>query len=92
MSDGALALADAAGGPAVGRMGSVPRMDLTFTERETAFRDELRAWLEANHPGAEPDGDDDELRVPPRLAADAARGRLGRRLTGRRSTAAAARR
>ena len=29
-------------------------MDLTFTTRETAFRDELRAWLAANDPGAEP--------------------------------------
>jgi alkylation response protein AidB-like acyl-CoA dehydrogenase len=29
-------------------------MDLTFSERETAFRDELRAWLADNHPGHEP--------------------------------------
>jgi alkylation response protein AidB-like acyl-CoA dehydrogenase len=29
-------------------------MDLTFSERELAFRDELRAWLAANDPGAEP--------------------------------------
>src|SRR6476659_589905 len=29
-------------------------MDLTFSERETAFRDELRAWLADNHPGPEP--------------------------------------
>ena len=35
------------------------RVDLTFTERETAFRDELRAWLAANDPGAEPEGDED---------------------------------
>ncbi len=34
-------------------------MDLTFSEQESAFRDELRAWFEENHPGAEPDGDDD---------------------------------
>jgi len=34
-------------------------MDLTFSERETAFRDELRAWFEANDPGAEPHGDED---------------------------------
>jgi alkylation response protein AidB-like acyl-CoA dehydrogenase len=33
-------------------------MDLTFSESETAFRDELRAWLDANAPGAEPDGED----------------------------------
>jgi alkylation response protein AidB-like acyl-CoA dehydrogenase len=29
-------------------------MDLTFSERETAFRDELRAWFGANDPGPEP--------------------------------------
>ena len=35
-------------------------MDLTFSEREIAFRDELRGWLAANLPGAEPveEGDD----------------------------------
>ncbi len=33
-------------------------MDLTFSEREMAFRDELRAWLESNPPGPEPDGED----------------------------------
>jgi alkylation response protein AidB-like acyl-CoA dehydrogenase len=32
-------------------------MDLTFSASEQAFRDELRAWLGANHPGPEPDGD-----------------------------------
>jgi alkylation response protein AidB-like acyl-CoA dehydrogenase len=34
-------------------------MDLTFTERETAFRDELRAWLAENHPGEPPIPEDD---------------------------------
>jgi alkylation response protein AidB-like acyl-CoA dehydrogenase len=34
-------------------------MDLTFSERELAFRDELRAWFEAFDPGPEPDGDED---------------------------------
>jgi alkylation response protein AidB-like acyl-CoA dehydrogenase len=34
-------------------------MDLTFDERELAFRDELRAWLRANPPGDEPHGDED---------------------------------
>ncbi|MGI8781505.1 MAG: acyl-CoA dehydrogenase family protein [Solirubrobacteraceae bacterium] len=29
-------------------------MDLTFSARETAFRDELRAWFAANDPGPEP--------------------------------------
>src|SRR5437588_8321955 len=33
-------------------------MDLTFTEREGAFRDELRSWLSENHPGTEPDGEE----------------------------------
>ena len=32
-------------------------MDLTPSPSEQAFRDELRAWLEANHPGPEPEGD-----------------------------------
>jgi alkylation response protein AidB-like acyl-CoA dehydrogenase len=34
-------------------------MDLTFSERELAFRDELRAWFDAFDPGPEPDGDED---------------------------------
>jgi len=34
-------------------------MDLTFTDRETAFRDELRAWFAANRPGEEPTHDED---------------------------------
>src|SRR4051794_20041261 len=34
-------------------------MDLTFTERETAFRDELRAWFASNRPGDEPVHDED---------------------------------
>src|SRR5215211_273802 len=33
-------------------------MDLTFSEREAAFRDELRAWFAANDPGPEPSGDE----------------------------------
>ena len=32
-------------------------MDLTPTPQEQAFRDDLRGWLEANHPGPEPEGD-----------------------------------
>jgi alkylation response protein AidB-like acyl-CoA dehydrogenase len=32
-------------------------MDLTFSERETAFRDELRGWLAENQPGAKPAAD-----------------------------------
>jgi alkylation response protein AidB-like acyl-CoA dehydrogenase len=34
-------------------------MDLTFTEQETAFRDELRAWLAENHPGETPESDEE---------------------------------
>jgi len=33
-------------------------MDLTFTEAETAFRDELRGWLAENRPGETPEGED----------------------------------
>ena len=36
-------------------------MDLTFNEAETAFREELRAWLRDNAPGDEPTGDDDAI-------------------------------
>jgi alkylation response protein AidB-like acyl-CoA dehydrogenase len=32
-------------------------VDLTFTESQLAFRDELRAWFAANPPGEAPDGD-----------------------------------
>lgn len=34
-------------------------MDLTFSETETAFRDELRAWFESNDPGPEPTTEDE---------------------------------
>jgi alkylation response protein AidB-like acyl-CoA dehydrogenase len=33
-------------------------VDLTLSPSEESFRDELRAWLDANHPGREPEGDD----------------------------------
>jgi alkylation response protein AidB-like acyl-CoA dehydrogenase len=33
-------------------------MDLTLSPSEQEFRDELRAWIEQNHPGEEPQGDD----------------------------------
>ena len=33
-------------------------MDLTLTDSEAAFRDEVRSWLEENHPGPSPEGDD----------------------------------
>ena len=34
-------------------------MDLTFNEREIAFRDELRGWFAENPPGEEPAHDED---------------------------------
>jgi alkylation response protein AidB-like acyl-CoA dehydrogenase len=34
-------------------------MDLTFSDAELAFRDELRAWFSDNGPGREPEGDED---------------------------------
>ena len=34
-------------------------MDLTFSDGELAFRDELRAWFAANDPGTEPTGGED---------------------------------
>jgi alkylation response protein AidB-like acyl-CoA dehydrogenase len=36
-----------------------PQMDLTLSPSEIEFRDEFRAWLEANQPGPEPTGDED---------------------------------
>src|SRR3954463_2915865 len=33
-------------------------MDLTFSESEAQFRDELRAWFEKNDPGERPEGED----------------------------------
>ncbi len=33
-------------------------MDLTLTSEEQAFRDEVRGWLEENHPGPEPEGEE----------------------------------
>jgi len=33
-------------------------MDLTLTPDEEAFRDEVRAWLQENDPGPEPDGEE----------------------------------
>src|SRR3712207_7265762 len=34
-------------------------MDLSFSPNEQEFCDELRSWLEENHPGQEPPGDID---------------------------------
>ena len=54
-------------------------MDLTFNERETAFRDELRGWLAENQPAPEPreGGRGRALRLAARLAAAPVRRRLG---------------
>jgi alkylation response protein AidB-like acyl-CoA dehydrogenase len=39
-------------------------MDLSLTDSEAAFRDEVRGWLDQNNPGPAPQGDDDaEFRV-----------------------------
>ena len=55
-------------------------MDLTLSPEEEAFRDELRTWLEENHPGEEPKGDEEEASPSARVADEAGRGRLGRRV------------
>src|SRR3954468_8259787 len=34
------------------------RVDLTLSPAEEQFRDELRGWIEENHPGREPEGDE----------------------------------
>ena len=36
-------------------------MDLTLSPSEEEFRDEVRAWIEANNPGPEPEGSLDEV-------------------------------
>jgi alkylation response protein AidB-like acyl-CoA dehydrogenase len=36
-------------------------VDLTLTDAEQAFRDEVRAWLADNHPGPEPEGDPEKF-------------------------------
>ena len=37
------------------------RVDLTLSPAEEEFRDTLRAWIADNHPGREPDGDEDSF-------------------------------
>jgi alkylation response protein AidB-like acyl-CoA dehydrogenase len=34
-------------------------VDLSLTSSEAAFRDEVRSWLQENHPGPSPEGDDE---------------------------------
>ena len=43
-------------------------MDLTLSPSETEFRDEVRAWLEENHPGPEPEAGLDEVIGLPRAS------------------------
>jgi len=40
-------------------------MDLTLTTEEQAFRDDVRAWLEDNHPGPEPEGEEAKFEFRP---------------------------
>ena len=37
------------------------RVDLTLSPAEEEFRDTLRAWIADNHPGREPDGDEESF-------------------------------
>jgi hypothetical protein len=34
-------------------------VDLSLTPQEESFRDEVRTWLDENHPGPEPEGLDE---------------------------------
>ena len=36
-------------------------MDLTLSPAEEEFRDDAAAWIEENHPGREPEGDDESF-------------------------------
>ena len=65
-------------------------MDFSYSADEERFRAELRAWLEANPPGAGAEELEDWVAYAKALAAAARRGRLVRHRTGRRPTAAAA--
>ena len=68
-------------------------MDLTLSPSETEFRDEVRTWLEENHPGPRARGRPrrgDGL--PPRAGSSSCTAPAGPGSPGRRSTAAAARR
>ena len=67
-------------------------MDLTLSPSEESFRDELRAWLAANHPGREPEGDDAGFAFRRAWQRKLHDGGLGRASRGRPSTAGAARR
>ena len=68
-------------------------MDLTFSEPELAFRDELRAWFAEHAPGPSPSATRTRHYAWRRdFQRELARRRLGGACTGRGSTAAAARR
>ena len=42
----------------VGTVTITAPVDLTLSPQEQSFRDELRSWLQENHPGPEPEGDE----------------------------------
>ena len=67
-------------------------MDLTLSPSEESFRDELRAWLDANHPGREPEGDDAGFEFRRAWQRKLHDGGWAGRVVARRSTAGAARR
>ncbi len=67
-------------------------MDLTFSDRETAFRDELRAWFAANDPGPEPVHRRTSTSPGGATSSAASTRAAGPPRTGRSSTAGAARR
>ncbi len=67
-------------------------MDLTFSEQEIAFRDELRGWLADNQPDADARPTAARTRTTPGGAtgSGASTTPAGRRPLGRPSTAGAA--
>ena len=52
-------------------------MDLSLSPAEREFRDAVRGWIEANHPGREPDSDPElfEFRRPGSGRSTSAAGR-----------------
>ena len=81
-----------AGGALRVRLAGFRAVDLTLTPEEEAFRDEVRAWLEENHPG--PGADRAATRSSSSSSASGSASctpPAGPGSRGRRSTAAAAR-
>ena len=69
---------------------SFPRVDLTLSPDEQAFRDEVREWIAANHPGPSPTGGDQAQFEFEREWQRRCTRRAGPGSRGPRSTAAAA--